>query len=114
MQRRTALTLAASSVLPGILTGLVPVSAWSQSQSLRFIEPFSAGGATDITARPLAEPLDRILGQLGIAENRAGAGGSVGMAEVARSAPEGLSLGVATLSTHGLNPAVYKSCPTTR
>ena len=90
----------------------MPASAWSQS--LWLTVHFPAGGATDITARPLAEPLDRILGQPVIVENRAGAGGSVGMAEVARSAPEGLSLGVATLSTHGLNPAVYKSCPTTR
>lgn len=46
-----------------------------------------------------------------IVENRAGAGGSIGMSEVAKSAPDGLTLGVATLSTHGVNPAVYKNLP---
>jgi tripartite-type tricarboxylate transporter receptor subunit TctC len=46
-----------------------------------------------------------------IVENRAGAGGSIGMSEVAKAAPDGLTLGVATLSTHGVNPAVYKKLP---
>ena len=46
-----------------------------------------------------------------VLENRAGAGGSIGMAEVARAPADGLVIGVATLSTHGVNPAVYKKLP---
>jgi tripartite-type tricarboxylate transporter receptor subunit TctC len=83
----------------------------AQSRPVRLVVPFPPGGATDITARLLVEPLTRMLGQPVIVENRAGAGGSLGMAEVAKSAPDGLTLGVATLSTHGVNPAVYKKLP---
>lgn len=104
MQRRHLIALAATSVLPGM--------GWAQSNKpLRLVVPFPPGGATDITARVLSEPLSRVLGQPVIVENRAGAGGSIGMSEVAKAAPDGLTLGVATLSTHGVNPAVYKKLP---
>lgn len=53
----------------------------------------------------------RILKQPVVLENRGGAGGSIGMAEVARAPADGLTLGVATLSTHGVNPAVYSKLP---
>ncbi len=103
MQRRTLLTLAGTSLLSGM--------SWAQSKPLRLVVPFPPGGATDITARVLTEPLARVLGQPVVVDNRGGAGGSIGMAEVAKSAPDGLTLGVATLSTHGVNPAVYKKLP---
>ena len=78
---------------------------------IRLLVPFPPGGATDITARVIAEPLGRLLGAPVIVENRAGAGGSVGMAEAARAAPDGTTLAMATLSTHGVNPAVYRKLP---
>ena len=63
--------------------------------------------------RNMQDVLSKLLGgQPVVIENRAGAGGSIGMAEVAR-ATDGLTFGIATLSTQGVNPAVYKSCPTT-
>ena len=82
-----------------------------EARPLRIIVPFPPGGATDITARSLQEPLSRILKQPVVLENRGGAGGSIGMAEVARAPADGLVLGVATLSTHGVNPAVYSKLP---
>ena len=104
MQRRHLIALAATSVLPGM--------GWTQSNKpLRLVVPFPPGGATDITARVLSEPLSRVLGQPVIVENRGGAGGLLRTSEVAKAAPDGLTLGVATLSTHGVNPAVYKKLP---
>ena len=100
MKRRHIISLVATSLLPSM--------SFSQSKPLRLIVPFPAGGATDITARALQEPLSRALGQPVIIDNRAGAGGSIGMSELARSTPDGNTLGLATLSTHGVNPAVYK------
>jgi len=104
MLRRHLLALSATSLLP--------VMAFAQSNKpMRLVVPFPPGGATDITARVLSEAMARTLGHPVVVENRSGAGGSIGMSEVARSAPDGMTLGVATLSTHGVNPAVYKKLP---
>ena len=105
MHRRHLLSaLAAVSFVPGM-------SLAQDSKPLRIIVPFPPGGATDITARSLQDSLTRILKQPVVLENRGGAGGSIGMAEVARAAGDGLTIGVATLSTHGVNPAVYNKLP---
>jgi tripartite-type tricarboxylate transporter receptor subunit TctC len=106
MKRRHILNFAAGSAVSLSLSALM-----AQAKPLRLVVPFPPGGATDITARALQEPLSKALGQPVIVENKAGAGGSIGMAEVAKAAPDGLTLCVATLSTHGVNPAVYKKLP---
>ena len=103
LSRRSCLSLMGMSViLPAVGQTGKPV---------RVLVPFPPGGATDIAARAVAEPLGRALGVPVIVENRGGAGGSIGMAEAARAPADGTTLAVATLSTHGVNPAVYKKLP---
>ena len=109
MQRRQFIHTAAAAAVASSLSGLAV--AQETSRPLRIVVPFPAGGSTDMVPRNMQDVLPKLLGgQAVVIENKAGAGGSIGMAEVAR-ATDGVTFGIATLSTHGVNPAVFKKLP---
>src|SRR3954470_4355709 len=96
--------------LPVLLALPARAQAWP-SKPLRIIVPFPAGQSTDILARVTADQLGRALGQQVIVENRPGAGGSIGADVAAKAAPDGYTLLMVTISTHGIAPALYPKLP---
>jgi tripartite-type tricarboxylate transporter receptor subunit TctC len=81
------------------------------SHPLQMIIPFAAGGPTDIVGRIMGAKMSEVLGQSVVVEDRGGAGGTIGAAEVAKAAPDGYTLLMATVSTNAINPALYRHLP---
>lgn len=77
-------------------------------QPIHVVVGYSAGGTTDILARALGEQLSKILKTPVVVENKPGAAGSIAAAYVSNSKPDGYTLFIATVSSHGINPALYK------
>jgi tripartite-type tricarboxylate transporter receptor subunit TctC len=106
IRRREALAaIAASSIAPAFAQ-----STWP-TKPVRIVVPFAAGGTTDILARAIAPELSKAFGQQFIVDNRAGAGGNVGAEIVAHSPPDGYTLLMGTVGTHGINKALYEKLP---
>jgi tripartite-type tricarboxylate transporter receptor subunit TctC len=80
------------------------------SKSLRIVVPFVPGGITDIAGRTVARQLEE-MGQSVIVDNRGGANGQVGSALVAKAQPDGYTLLIASLGTHGIAPSMYRNLP---
>jgi tripartite-type tricarboxylate transporter receptor subunit TctC len=104
-RRRVLVSIAAACALPAIAQ-----SNWP-AKPVRIVVPFAPGGTTDILARAVAPELSRAFGQQFIVDNRAGAGGNVGSEIVAHSPPDGYTLLMGTVGTHGINRALYAKLP---
>ena len=95
------------------LLALAP-STWAQawpSRPIRLVVPFPAGGATDLLARAIAQGVGNAFGQPIVVDNRPGAGGTLGSAEVAKAVPDGHTLLMCTSSTHSIAPHLNPNLP---
>jgi tripartite-type tricarboxylate transporter receptor subunit TctC len=109
MKRRTLLAATAASGLAAM-----PFASMAQAypnKPITVVVPFAAGGPTDALARILCQRMGEALGQQMIVENVGGAGGTIGVAKVARAAPDGYTLSFTHMGTLAVNIALYKSLP---
>jgi tripartite-type tricarboxylate transporter receptor subunit TctC len=111
MQRRDVLGLLAGSAASLAVPGIARADAKYPEKPVRLVIPFPPAGPTDIIGRMVAEKLTPILGQQVVADNKAGAAGSIGSAEVAKAKPDGYTLLFATSSTHATNPTTFVKLP---
>ena len=111
MQIPGKLLLAATTLacLP-VLSSAANESSWPQNP-IRFVVPFPPGGPTDLMARLIAEPLSQKLGTAVVVENKAGASGNIGSADVARAKPDGYTILLAASGNMAVNQTLFKSLP---
>ena len=105
MKAITFLAALSASLLAGL-------PAWSQAypaKPVRIVVPYQAGQGTDVAARLFAEQLTKAMGQQFIVDNKPGAGGNIGTADAARSAPDGYTLLMGTVATQTMNEFLYPS-----
>jgi tripartite-type tricarboxylate transporter receptor subunit TctC len=108
---RTICSAALASIVAAFaLAGAQAEDAYP-SRPVRMVVSFAAGGPTDIVARIMGARMGELLGQQFVIENRTGAGGNLGADAVSKSAADGYTLLMATVSTHAINPGLYKHMP---
>jgi tripartite-type tricarboxylate transporter receptor subunit TctC len=101
----------------GAVLGAVAAPAIVRGQStypnktVRYINPFPAGGATDTLSRLFCAKMTELTGQQWVVENRGGSGGNVGMDALAQSAPDGYTLGLGGIASHAIAPTLYAKLP---
>jgi tripartite-type tricarboxylate transporter receptor subunit TctC len=96
-----------TALLVALGAPLLAVAQTYPTKPIRFVVPYPPGGGTDVIARIVQEPLSRALGQPIVIDNRGGAGGSLGTEVVARAPADGYTI-LFTLSSHTINPKVFK------
>ena len=97
-------------LLAWAVSSLAYAQEWP-TKTVRLVIPFSPGGSTDFQGRILCDWLTRHFGQAFVIDHKPGAGSNIGVAEVARSAPDGYTLGWITVASHAINPTLYAKLP---
>ncbi|CAG2152664.1 Bug family tripartite tricarboxylate transporter substrate binding protein [Cupriavidus numazuensis] len=109
--RRHVVALLLSGSLAALLSQPVLAADPYPNKPIRLVVPFAAGGTTDILARAVAAELAKLPGWNMVVDNKPGAGGNIGADIVAKSAPDGYTLLMGTVGTHGINQSLYGKLP---
>ena len=112
LPRRRALILSGGALAaPMIASGIARAADDWPSKPVRYINVFPAGGPTDTLSRIVCHQLSELTGQQFIVENKAGSGGNVGADAIAKSAPDGYTIGLYTIASHAIAPTLYAKLP---
>ena len=102
--------IACLAIAIAVLLSMLAPGAIAQTKIMRIIVPYAPGGPIDVTARLMAERVKDSLGPV-IIENRPGGGGNIGVDAIAKAIPDGLTIGIAAVATHAINPWLYSKLP---
>jgi tripartite-type tricarboxylate transporter receptor subunit TctC len=112
LPRRRALgVLGGALATPMIASGIARAQSDWPNKSVRYINLFPAGGATDVLSRIVCQELSELTGQQFIVENKGGSGGNVGADAIAKSAPDGYTVGLLSIASHAISPTLYARLP---
>ncbi len=112
LSRRRMLAAAGGALAsPMIASGIARAQADWPNKSVRYINLFPAGGATDVLSRIVCQELSELTGQQFLVENKGGSGGNVGADALAKSAPDGYTVGLYSIASHAISPTLYAKLP---
>ena len=104
-------TFTGAFIIAAIATSFAHARSDYPTRPVQLIIPFAAGGPTDIVGRVIGAKMSDLLGEQFVVENKSGAGGNIGAEAVAKAAPDGYTILMATVSTNAINPGLYKHMP---
>src|SRR5438477_8883794 len=110
-RRRALAVLGGTLAAPMVASGIARAESDWPSKSVRYINPFPAGATTDVLSRIVCQELSELTGQQFIVENKSGSGGNVGSDVLAKSAPDGYTVGLYTIASHAISPTLYAKLP---
>ena len=110
-RRRALAALGGALATPMSASGLARAQSDWPSKSVRYINLFPAGGATDVLSRVVCQELSELTGQQFIVENKGGSGGNVGADAIAKSTPDGYTVGLFSIASHAISPTLYARLP---
>jgi tripartite-type tricarboxylate transporter receptor subunit TctC len=112
LPRRRALAVMGSALAtPMIASGIARAQSDWPNKPVRYINLFPAGGATDVLSRIVCQGLTELTGQQFIVENKGGSGGNVGADAIAKSTPDGYTVGLMSIASHAISPTLYSKLP---
>ncbi|HEY6716363.1 MAG TPA: tripartite tricarboxylate transporter substrate binding protein [Reyranella sp.] len=112
LPRRRALVLAGGALaMPSLAAGIARAADDWPNKPVRYINVFPPGGPTDTLSRIVCHELSELTGQQFIVENKSGSGGNVGADVIAKSAPDGYTIGLYTIASHAIAPTLYAKLP---
>lgn len=112
LPRRRALALSGGALAaPMIASGIARAANGWPDRPVKYINSFPAGGPTDVLSRIVCHKLSEITGQQFIVDNRGGSGGNVGADAIAKSSPDGYTIGLLSVASHAIAPSLYAKLP---